>query len=809
MGITDGLSDAWNNKYVRAAFPAIIATDAGIDAGKKLANSADGSLGSTEALDQATQNINAQVALANASAQKSQAAASGVFTDVNAAKSNAIMAAQGAASARAAAAANPNDPMLQAQAQMANAALEDAKNKYFQAQGPVQDQVNLGPAAQAGYAPTVQAQAAQAALAQAANLGPAAQAGYAPTVSAQQVQAERVQQQAAIQAQQVQAERVQQQAAIQAQQVQAERIQAARAAGGPAANAQMASVTPVGSMAQAQNTYLASPAFAQAAKIDQDPQAQFRANQTDLVSGLQGAINGNDPSVAAIMLRQATDRNVASQYALAQAANGMNSGAATRQAMINAAEANQQGIGQQALLRAQEIATARGQLGGVLDSARGADIGLASNQAGLQQQTNLANQGAINTTNLQQGAMNQQVALANQGATNQGILTQAQIAAAAELQNAGAMTDVSKFNSGQAQALNLANAGFQQDASKVNASNALSAAQGNQSANLAASTTNATLAQQVALANAANSLAAQTTNAGNNLSASTTNATLAQQVALANARNSLDASTTNANNNLSAGTTNASLAQGVNLANMQAYNQQAQTQAQLQNAVNLANANNQTGVSQTNANNYTSASQSNAQLANAVNLANASQQNSMAQAQGQLTQQTNAQNQSAAQKQQDMIQQQQQNYAQNALTASGQAMAGTASAANSAASALNAKNQQNAALMNLGTTGLATYMTSDRNAKTDVRNSAAEIAEFTRSIKPQSWRYKDPDMPGAAPGERFGVMAQDLEKSKVGRSLVSEGPNGYKQIDTNQAVGAILATLSQMNRRIDRAEARR
>ena len=67
-----------------------------------------------ESLDQATQNINAQVALANASAQKSQAAASGVFTDVNAAKSNAIMAAQGAASARAAAAANPNDLMLQA-----------------------------------------------------------------------------------------------------------------------------------------------------------------------------------------------------------------------------------------------------------------------------------------------------------------------------------------------------------------------------------------------------------------------------------------------------------------------------------------------------------------------------------------------------------------------------------------------------------------------------------------------------------------------------------------------------------------------
>ena len=58
----------------------------------------------------------------------------------------------------------------------------------------------------------------------------------------------------------------------------------------------------------------------------------------------------------------------------------------------------------------------------------------------------------------------------------------------------------------------------------------------------------------------------------------------------------------------------------------------------------------------------------------------------------------------------------------------------------------------------------------------------------------------DPD------GRQYGVMAQDLERSPVGRSMVVDTPAG-KVVDTNKAAMASLAANARLNERLERMEA--
>jgi len=47
-----------------------------------------------------------------------------------------------------------------------------------------------------------------------------------------------------------------------------------------------------------------------------------------------------------------------------------------------------------------------------------------------------------------------------------------------------------------------------------------------------------------------------------------------------------------------------------------------------------------------------------------------------------------------------------------------------------------------------------------------------------------SFRYKDPEAMGADEGLQFGIMAQDLEKTPAGRSVVKKQPDGTRMVDT-------------------------
>lgn len=81
------------------------------------------------------------------------------------------------------------------------------------------------------------------------------------------------------------------------------------------------------------------------------------------------------------------------------------------------------------------------------------------------------------------------------------------------------------------------------------------------------------------------------------------------------------------------------------------------------------------------------------------------------------------------------------------------------------------------------------------------------IQETLRTTQPYAFNYK-PGY-GEDPGQRHvGIMAQDLEKTPAGSTLVKEGPKG-KMIDGKQAVGFNLAAAADLQKQIDALKAER
>lgn len=167
---------------------------------------------------------------------------------------------------------------------------------------------------------------------------------------------------------------------------------------------------------------------------------QWRLKQLGLADQLQGVVNGTaGPSVAEQQLAQATNANNAAAASTAASSSqyGMDPAAAFKAALNQQAMNNQQAVGQAALVRANEVAAARGQLGGLYDSARGTDAALQQAQmsaaiaqrAQLQQyvmqlmQMGYTEDQANYIAQIQQRQF-QQSSLAQQEAASQGVNTQ-------------------------------------------------------------------------------------------------------------------------------------------------------------------------------------------------------------------------------------------------------------------------------------------------------------------------------------------------------------------------------------------------
>jgi len=108
---------------------------------------------------------------------------------------------------------------------------------------------------------------------------------------------------------------------------------------------------------------------------------------------------------------------------------------------------------------------------------------------------------------------------------------------------------------------------------------------------------------------------------------------------------------------------------------------------------------------------------------------------------------------------------------------------------------------------------LGGYLGSDERAKTDISPldkleafADSPANELVRKSPGYSYRYTDGASRslGEDPSvEHWGPMAQDLEKSKIGRSLVRQGKDGIKRVDVGRLALTDHAALHTMRRELD------
>lgn len=224
----------------------------------------------------------------------------------------------------------------------------------------------------------------------------------------------------------------------------------------------------IGNANTAQGAIIDPAAQARAAQLGRQD-AEFRSAQTNLMGQLQDQAAGRGPSLAASQYQEAADRNIASQVGAASAMGGRNAGLAQRQLATNAAAQGQQTARDVSNIRMQEQMQARQQLGGLSQVGREQDINVANAQAQLQQQAALSNQAALNSRAAQQAQLGQQSGQFNASMLNDRQLQQAQLNAQLALSNQNAGNQFALQQGQMGQQMNLANMQAANQMSQFNA----------------------------------------------------------------------------------------------------------------------------------------------------------------------------------------------------------------------------------------------------------------------------------------------------------------------------------------------------
>jgi hypothetical protein len=89
---------------------------------------------------------------------------------------------------------------------------------------------------------------------------------------------------------------------------------------------------------------------------------------------------------------------------------------------------------------------------------------------------------------------------------------------------------------------------------------------------------------------------------------------------------------------------------------------------------------------------------------------------------------------------------------------------------------------------------------SDERQKTDIAPGQKSLQEFLDALEAHEYAYKDPTLPGTSEGRHTSVMAQELEKSAIGKRMVVETEHG-KMVDYGKGLPAMLAALADLHKR--------
>lgn len=113
--------------------------------------------------------------------------------------------------------------------------------------------------------------------------------------------------------------------------------------------------------------------------------------------------------------------------------------------------------------------------------------------------------------------------------------------------------------------------------------------------------------------------------------------------------------------------------------------------------------------------------------------------------------------------------------------------------ANAAANTAQANRMGNLIGQGVGAAGMAF---SDERLKTNISNvEPLDLQEMKKHLKAYAFNYKSDEF---GKGDWVGVMAQDLEKSKLGKTLVVENEAGHKMIDLKKVLSMFLATMAEV-----------
>lgn len=116
------------------------------------------------------------------------------------------------------------------------------------------------------------------------------------------------------------------------------------------------------------------------------------------------------------------------------------------------------------------------------------------------------------------------------------------------------------------------------------------------------------------------------------------------------------------------------------------------------------------------------------------------------------------------------------------------------------------KDNRNAQLLQAaGTAATIAAIASDERLKKDVKDARHEVDEMMMQLKPRSYRYKDEGKWGD--GERLGIMAQDLGRSKMGAlTMTKVDEKGHMGFDLGKAASAALASVARLDERLRKVE---
>lgn len=92
---------------------------------------------------------------------------------------------------------------------------------------------------------------------------------------------------------------------------------------------------------------------------------------------------------------------------------------------------------------------------------------------------------------------------------------------------------------------------------------------------------------------------------------------------------------------------------------------------------------------------------------------------------------------------------------------------------------------------------------SDERAKNKVKDGKDKLRKFLEASKGYEYEYRDKKN---GRGKHVSPMAQNLEKTALGKTMVEERPDGLKQVNYGKGFGTMLAALSDIHTRLKKVE---